>query len=56
MTVTRLTLILCIVIAIIDYKINDGRLISSLGDLATQWGIWLSDRLAWLDKQIVPAR
>jgi len=56
MTATRLTLILCIAIAVIDYKTNDGRLMASLGDAATQWGIWLSDQLARLTKQIAPTR
>lgn len=56
MTVMRLILILCIAVAIIDYEANDGRLMAFLGDLAIQWGIWLSDQLFWLAKQVAPAR
>jgi hypothetical protein len=56
MTATRLTFIPCIATRIVDYKTNDGRLKTSLGDAAAQWGIWLYDQLARLTRQIAPPR
>ena len=41
MTFTRLSVILCIGIAIIDFKFNNGRLADALWDQAALWGAWL---------------
>ena len=41
MTLTQLSLALCIVLGVIDYKFNNGRLVDALWYQATQWGAWL---------------
>jgi hypothetical protein len=56
MTITRLMLVVSIAIALIDYTTNEGRLMASVGELATRWGIWLSEQLSRLTNQISPVR
>jgi len=53
MTVTRLALVLCIGFGLIDYELNDGRLIGAASDLATQYGVWLSNKFSGLANSLV---
>lgn len=48
MTLTRLIFVLCIGIALIDYKLNNGRLMDVVVDLANQQGVWVGEKFSRL--------